>query len=114
MKIVTRATAIKNNIHMRCGEYIPSEQHWKDMYAQYPAIYRVIEKFPIGKIQRSKLRNEIDMNEVLHMLTNFYQEAWAPITIDENSYLVDGQHRLAVAAQLCMRYIDVIVCLDNK
>lgn len=99
---------------MRYKEYIPSPQHWKDMYAQYPAIYRVIEKFPIEEIRRRKLRNEVDHKEVLYMLMNFYREAWAPITINEKNYLVDGQHRLAVAASFCMRYVDVIVRLDNK
>lgn len=29
---------------MKYKEYIPSPQHWKDMYAQYPAMYRVIGK----------------------------------------------------------------------
>lgn len=99
---------------MKYKEYIPSEQHWKDMYAQYPAMYRVIEKFSIEKIQRRRLRNEVDRKEVLYMMTNFYREAWEPIMIDEKNYLVDGQHRLAVATQLCMRYIDVVVRLNNK
>lgn len=99
---------------MKYKEYIASPQHWKDMYTQYPAIYRVIEKFPIGKIRRRKLRNEVDHKEVLYMLTNFYHEAWAPIVIDKKNYLVDGQHRLTVATQFCMRYIDVVVKDEQK
>ena len=99
---------------MKYKEYIPSEQHWKDMYAQYPAMYRVIEKFPINKIRHKKLRNEVDTNTVLYMLTNFAQEVWNPVMVDKKNYLVDGQHRLAVATQLRMRYIDVIVGLNNQ
>lgn len=99
---------------MKYKEYIPSEQHWKDMYAQYPTMYRVVEKFPIEKIRRRKMPNEIDYKEVLYTLMNFYPPVWEPITIDEENYLLDGQHRLAVAGQLCMRYIDVVVRLDNQ
>ena len=97
---------------MKYKEYIPSEQHWKDMYAQYPAMYRVVEKFPIEKIRRRKMPNKINHKEVLYTLTNFYPPAWEPIRIDKRNYLVDGQHRLAVAAQMCMRYIDVV--MQNK
>lgn len=94
---------------MKYKEYVPSEQYWKDMYAQYPAMFRVVEKFPIEKVRRRKMPNEIDHKEVVYTLMNFDREVWCPITIDEENYLVDGQHRLEVAAQMCMRYIDVVV-----
>lgn len=69
---------------------------------------------PIEDIQRKKLWNEVDHGEVLHTLTNFDQEVWNPVMIDGENYLVDGQHRLVVATQLCMRYIDVVVRWNNQ
>jgi len=32
-----------------------------------------------------------------------------PIIIDKNYNLVDGQHRLAFADQMCLEYIDVAI-----
>ncbi len=54
-------------------------------------------------------RNEIDYKQVLDMLVNFDQELWMPVLVNEQNYLLDGQHRLKVAKQLCLKYIDVIV-----
>jgi len=73
---------------MKYKEYIPSEQHWKDMYAQYPAMYRVVEKFPIEKIRRRKMPNKIN-----------HKEVW-------------GGGGGGGGAQMCMRYIDVV--MQNK
>ena len=50
--------------------YIPTEKHWLDMFAQY-SFYKVVEKFPIQQIKRRKLRNEVNTNDVLYMLMSF-------------------------------------------
>lgn len=89
-------------------KYIPCQKHWKDMFAQYP-MFRVIEKFPIQDIKRKKLRNDINFNDVLYMLMNFDKEAWMPITLDGNHFLTDGQHRLELAREMGLSYIDVVI-----
>lgn len=54
-------------------------------------------------------QNEVDYKRVLDMLANFVQELWLPIVVNERNYLLDGQHRLQAAKQLCLTYVDVIV-----
>ena len=96
-------------------EYIPSPQHWKDMYThkEYGGKWMPVDKVPIEKIKFDRrllsYPNEVDHSEVVYMLVNFDQEVWMPITVNEDFYLLDGQHRLQVARQLCLKYIDVIV-----
>lgn len=93
-------------------KYIPCEKHWKDMFAQH-SMYKVIEKFPLKMIRKKKLRNDLNAGDVLYMLLNFNQEAWMPITLDKDYFLTDGQHRLELARQFGMEFIDVVI-LDEK
>lgn len=88
--------------------YIACQKHWKDMFAQYP-MYKVIEKFPIQKIKRKKLRNDVNSKDVFYMLMNFNKDAWIPITLDQEYFLLDGQHRIELARQMGLSYIDVII-----
>lgn len=89
-------------------KYIPCEKHWKDMFAQY-SMFKVIEKFPLKMIGKKKLRNDLNTEDVLYMLLNFNQEAWMPLTLDEQNFLIDGQHRLELAKQMCLEYVDVVI-----
>lgn len=43
------------------------------------------------------------------MLDNFEEEVWQPIHINQDYYLLDGQHRLRLAFRTGMKYIDVIM-----
>lgn len=89
-------------------KYIACQKHWKDMFTQYP-MYKVIERFPIPKIKMRKLRNDVNSNDVLYMLMNFNKDAWMPVTLDQEYFLLDGQHRLELAKQMCLEYIDVVI-----
>ena len=93
-------------------KYVPVNKHWIKMYQQYN-FYTVIKKFPINKIQIKPLRNKLKTNEVLYMLMNFDKEVWIPITLDTKHFLVDGQHRLELAKQFGMEFIDTVI-LDKK
>ena len=93
-------------------KYIPCEKHWMDMYEQYD-FYDIRRKFPIHKIKLKPLRNKVDKKEVLYMVMNFNNEAWMPVTLDDNYFLTDGQHRLELARQFGMEFIDVVI-LDEK
>lgn len=94
-------------------EYIPSPLWFKEMYQQYPDDYTVMEKFPIETIKFDKqllaYANDVNIYDVVYILMNFDVNAWEPIHINEDNYLLDGQHRLRVAKDLCLKYIDVIV-----
>jgi hypothetical protein len=93
-------------------KYIPANKHWTNMYKQYD-FYTVVKKFPIDKIRIKPLRNKLDTKEVWYRLMNFDRDAWIPITLDTKHFLVDGQHRLELAKQFGMEFIDTIV-LDEK
>lgn len=92
--------------------YIPCKKHWKEMFEKYD-FFNVVDKFPISKIRRKKLINGINKDDVCYMLLNFDKNAWMPITLNKNNFLIDGQHRLELARQMELEYIDVIVQTEN-
>lgn len=92
-------------------DYLPCFEHWKDMFKQYD-FFRMADRFPIEKIKRKKLINKVNMGDVLYMLLNFNKDAWMPITLDKENFLIDGQHRLELAKQMGLKYIDVVIQLN--
>ncbi len=94
--------------------YISAQEHWFGMYEkpEFP-FYQSSKKFPIKdiKIDRPLMAcsNEISPSDVLYMLMNFDKNAWMPITLNQDHYLLDGQHRLELARQMGLEYIDVII-----
>ena len=94
-------------------KYIPCEKHWKDMFAQYP-MFKVMEKFPLSMIKRKKLKNSLDAGAVLYILLNFNKEAWMPLTLNEQHFLIDGQHRFELAKQMCLEYFYVFIQSKSK
>ncbi len=70
-------------------------------------------KVPIEKIKIDRKRlafdNPVAVREVSRMAANFDPELWMPIMVDKDYCLLDGQHRLAVARKLGLRYIDVVI-----
>ncbi|HHT9116226.1 MAG: ParB N-terminal domain-containing protein, partial [Planctomycetes bacterium] len=70
-----------------------------------------IDKIRIRKIKIDKkfLPNEVDDDEVTYMINNFDEEVWHAVMINEDYFLLDGQHRLRMAFRTGMKYIDVIM-----
>jgi hypothetical protein len=70
-------------------------------------------KVPIRKIKIDRKRlafdNPVEAAQVSWIVANFDRELWIPIIVDKDYYLVDGQHRLAVARKLGLQYIDVVI-----
>lgn len=101
---------------MKRREYIPTPAHWNEMFVRISNNPRWTPeaKVPIDKIRIDKkyfeFRNDIDPNHVLDMLVNFDQELWMPVTVNRDYFLLDGQHRLAVAKQMCLKFVDVLIC----
>ncbi len=83
------------------------------MFAQYN-FFNVIEKFPIKNIKKKKLKNKLNIKDVFYMLVNFDKDVWIPPTLDDKYFLIEGQHRLELAKQMGLEYIDVVVQLDSK
>lgn len=94
--------------------YIPVKKHWVEMVTRFDKPYWMPAlKFPIEKIKIDKslfaYQNKISQSDVLYMLMNFDRNAWMPITLNKDHYLLDGQHRLELARQMGLSYIDAII-----
>lgn len=93
-------------------DYIKSPQHWKNASNKYPHL-RSKDKVPIKKIKIDRklfdFNNTVSIDDVRYMLMNFSKDVWMPITVNKNYYLIDGQHRLALARLLGLNYIDVVI-----
>lgn len=61
------------------------------------------------KIDKKLLPNEVDDDEVTYMINNFDEEVWHAVMINEDYFLLDGQHRLRLAFRTGIKYIDVIM-----
>jgi hypothetical protein len=93
--------------------YISSPEHTKTFYAQYRDDWSTVDKVQISKIKINprlfSYPNHVDLSEVETIIENFEEDKWEPIRINEDFYLLDGQHRLMVAQKMKLKYIDVIV-----
>ncbi len=72
-------------------------------------------KTPIEKIRVDKtlfsFQNEVNWTEVEYISKNFEIGAWFPIMVNPDLFLLDGQHRLAAAQNMKLKYLDVVI--DN-
>lgn len=102
-------------VNMRNRDYIPVEKHWFDMYTRNFKMNYWTPKLrvPISRIKIDKklfsYQNQISKQSVQNIVSNFDRELWMPITVNKELYLLDGQHRLAVAKQLGLNYVDVVI-----
>ncbi len=53
--------------------------------------------------------NEVDNEYVTYMINNFSEDVWIPIVVNQDYFLLDGQHRLRLAVRTGFKYIDVIM-----
>lgn len=72
-------------------------------------------KTPIEKIKVDKtlfsFQNEVNWTEVEYISKNFEIGAWFPIMVNRDFFLLDGQHRLAAAQNMKLKFLDVVI--DN-
>ena len=72
-------------------------------------------KTPIEKIKVDKtlfsFQNEVNWIEVEYISKNFEIGAWFPIMVNRDLFLLDGQHRLAAAQNMKLKFLDVVI--DN-
>jgi len=95
--------------------YISCPTCFMDYYAytNYPDIYKPTKKVNIELIRINKryfaFPNKVDSSAVAAIVNNFCLDAWEPIFINSNFYLTDGQHRLAAANKMKLKYLDVVI-----
>jgi DNA adenine methylase len=94
--------------------YIPVLELNKTLFTNFDKPYWIfkervsIDSILIDKNKMSFL-NEVSDKVVNEIATNFELLGWLPITLDKENYLLDGQHRLAAAKKLKLKYIDVVI-----
>ena len=97
--------------------YIPSPEYLTSMYAnpEFTGRWVVMHKIQIDKIKVDKAlfshQNEINWADVNSITEDFEIGAWFPIMVNPDFFLLDGQHRLAAAQKMKLKYLDVVV--DN-
>ena len=93
-------------------DYIKSSNHLKNVFAKFNG-FSFENKISIKKIKINRklfaFDNAVNMGDVCYMLMNFDKVLWAPVTVNTDYYLLDGQHRLALAEKLGLSYIDVMI-----
>lgn len=95
--------------------YIPSPDYLTSMYVkpEFNGRWVVVPKIPIDKIKVDKAlfshQNEINWADVNSITEDFEIGAWFPIMVNPNLFLLDGQHRLAAAQKMKLKYLDVVV-----
>lgn len=92
---------------------------WKDTYSR-PEIkqsFQLVEKVPISTIKIDKRlfawQNEVDFSQVDFIIENFNRDFWMPILVNQDYFLLDGQHRLQVARKMGVDFIDVAVQIEE-
>lgn len=99
------------------SDYIPAAD-WQDTCLMLSKTDDLFNWLQIKKVSVKKIKvdkslldypNDVNEDEVTYMLNNFYEDAWEPIFINENYFLLDGQHRLRLAQRIGLKYIDVVM-----
>ena len=98
-------------------DYIKSSNSLKNVFAKFNG-FSFEYKISIKKIKVNRklfaFDNSVNMEDVCYMLMNFDKFFWDPVTVNTDYYLLDGQHRLALAEKMGLRYIDVMIENKNK
>ena len=83
------------------------------MYTQHKSQWSSVDKVPLHNIKIDQrllsFPNSLSKTHVNDIINNFDVNLWTPIVVNEDFYLLDGQHRLEAALQMNMNYIDVII-----
>lgn len=101
-------------------KYIPCQTFFMDSWTmkENPDIFKPTLRFPIKKIiiDKSKLSfpNPVIKENVDNIVNEFYLDAWEPVWITPDYYLVDGQHRIEVAKRIKLEYMDVIIYNEKE
>lgn len=96
--------------------YIPCIESFLDFSSVNsitPGYCTPIKKFPIDKIKFNKkylsYPNPVLKESVDWIVNDFHHEGWEPIFLNPKKYLIDGQHRLAAAKRMGLKYIDIVI-----
>lgn len=101
--------------------YIPCQNFFMDFSVvnkTAPGFCTPIKKCPIDKIKFKKkylpIANDVIEEDVNWIVNDFHIEGWEPIFLNSKMYLIDGQHRLAAAKEMGLKFLDVVIIDDDK
>lgn len=99
---------------LRGGDYIPVAQTSINFFTKYDRPYWTpVRRVSLDSIKIDKSRmsfaNDVSDEQVKTIIEHFDLFAWLPVTLDKDYYLLDGQHRLAVARLVGLKYLDVVI-----
>lgn len=99
---------------MNSVDYIPASDFACHIFLQYDKPYYVLHRRVLIaniKIDKSLMDfpNPVYPETVEIILEHFDVDQWAPVLLNEDGFLRDGQHRLEVASRLDLKFIDVFV-----
>ena len=95
-------------------EYLPVLKMNIETFTNFEKPYWVFkQKVKINDIKIDKslmsFDNPIFDSTLNNIVNNFDQNFWIPITVNNDLYLLDGQHRLEAARRMNLKYIDVVI-----
>lgn len=99
---------------MKRKAYIPVPEENYRIFTQFDKPYWAERRrVPIEdiKIDKSLMSypNPVYEETVQIILEHFDLDQWWPVMINEDGFLLDGQHRLEVAKRLHLQFIDTVV-----
>lgn len=101
--------------------YIPCPNYFMNfsvVNSATPGFCTPIKKYPIDKIKFNKkylsFANTVREQDVNSIISDFYIDAWEPIFLNPKKYLIDGQHRLAAAKRMGLKYMDAVIIDEEK
>lgn len=114
---VTELFQTNSKRERRAKDYIPSDDENYDFLTKRTG-WTVQRKVPISDIRVDKSRmsfpNDVSESQVKTISDDFDSEQWLPVRVDEDGYLLDGQHRLKAARRMGLKYIDTVVDHDAR
>ncbi|MGI8656962.1 MAG: hypothetical protein ACR2LC_17290 [Pyrinomonadaceae bacterium] len=99
---------------MRSNNYIPVTDENYNLFTRFDRPYWTpYRHVSVNKIKidssRMSFANSVCEDVVNTIIENFDIDNWLPVMMDNEGYLLDGQHRLEVARRLRLKFIDAIV-----
>jgi hypothetical protein len=93
-------------------DYIPAVEASYKLFTRFDEPYWVPLRHVL--ISDIKIDKKLTLNDVCYetveiIIEHFDDWQWLPIAINEDGYLLDGQHRLEVAQRKGLKFIDTVV-----
>jgi hypothetical protein len=94
--------------------YIPASEFNYKLFTQFDKPYWTpLRRVPLKQIKIDKslmsYPNPVYEDVVQTILEHFDVWQWIPVTLNENHFLLDGQHRLEAARRMGLNFIDAVI-----